>query len=400
MTASAGVVAQFTTLMESTPISNVSGQMDVINDVLSRNQIMPRFLRGRGREDIIQTGPKLKDRIFLEGYSNFRKYGPHTTHTYQNRQTGTDHETGWAMYTEEMVWTDPEIQMNVVPGLSAEGQINALKKVKYQKEQRLMTSIIEGLEDLPWAVPNWDGMENLADGDERDAMSLLALINEYSNGLPGDIDDDTWTKVQDIAPATYSNWVPQQVTYDADIAAGPPAGIQGQFDGLIHAFEYMYAALQFRAPATGQEFAEGNNWDRQFIATSLTGRVRYIDACRANGDLWNASGRGPNDPNFARPTFAGHAIEDVDALGSVAFYDPSGSPTYPLVNELNASNAGPRYYWINTNYLTLYVYAGRMLKKHKVKEPDNQIDVYVQPVSIWLNFWCKSRRRHGVVYPT
>ncbi|RMF59238.1 MAG: hypothetical protein D6746_08500 [Bacteroidetes bacterium] len=370
--------------------------MDLVNDAIRRNQLMPRFLRGKGKEEVLRTGPKIKDRMLLEYTSNFRAYGPHDVHNYSNPQTGDEWQNGWSYYTEEMVWTEQELLHNFVPGLTKSAQKTVLKDVKNQKEQRVITSIVEGLDDLLWAQPNYATMENPAEGQTATCMSIPALINEQPNGLYTLASvTGTWVNKQNVSPASKSAWVPQQISYASD-----SAGLVDEFTGLFNAFRRMRRRLRFRPPSIGQEHFEGDNYTRMFIACSEEGIVQYENMLQQAGDKLRGNVMNPRDSSYGEVTFHGHVLEEVEALRDANLYLNSGGTDLVSETDANVAASGPRYYWINTNYMHIMLHKNKWLEKRKPKEPDRQIEVWVQPVVMWLQLVATSLRRHGIVYPS
>jgi hypothetical protein len=399
-----GPINAFTTLMNSAPVSFISSPRDMINDWISKNQIMPRFLRGRGDEEIIKSGPGIKDRILLDGYQRWQAYSPHDTFSWSNDQSGTEWDAGWAYYTTYMSWNDQEILHNIPDGLSKSARINQMKDVKRQKEQVLMTDIVEGLEGVLFAAPSESTMETPSSSTSRVAYSIPALIPDTSTGVPLDSDGADWDGgvIQKIAPGTYAQWAPQRKTYEYSAAGygDGNANFIPSYDGLFAKMRSMYRALQFRQPAQGQEYFEGNNYDRMFIAASEAGCDFYENGLEAQGDKLRNHSSGPSDPSYAALKFKGHAVEEVASLDTAAVYANDVTTPTALATESAAGQAGPRYYFINTNYMKCIFHRERYLHKHPVKTPDNQIEVYVQPCSVWMNVICTSRRRHGIVSPT
>jgi len=384
----------FATLMESTPFTYVSSPMDIVNDAIRRNQLMPRFLRGRGKSEIVHTGPKVKDRMLLDVTSNFRSYGPHDVHNYSNPQTGDEWENGWARYTEEMVWEEGEILHNFVPGLSRDAVKTVLKDVKNQKEQRLITSIVEGLDDLLWAQPNVATMENPAKGQTADAMSIPALINEFTNGLYPAISGVTaaWTTKQNIDPTTKPAWDNQRISYNPNTLASSTLG-------LFASFRKMRRRLRFKPPTIGQEHFEADNYTRMFLACSEDGVTQYENMLQEVGDKLRGNVMNPRDSSYGEVTFHGHMLEEVEALRDAELYLNAAGNGLVGESAATVANAGPRYYWLNTYYLMLLMHKDKWLEKRKPKEPDRQIEVWVQPVVMWLQICASSLRRQGIVYP-
>ena len=135
--------------------------------------------------------------------------------------------------------------------------------------QRLWTSILNGVEDSLFAVPEAAEME--AAGGTK-PYSLAAWITENADGLP--VEDKTtngdaaaWgatDSVGGLAPGTFSKWKNQKSTYASYAGSSTTAS-------LFDAFDEMYLKTKFDAPPTRQEYFESDNLYRQFIAASRSG---------------------------------------------------------------------------------------------------------------------------------
>ena len=96
--------------------------------------------------------------------------------------------------------------------------------------------------------------------------------------------------------------------------------------------------------------------------------------------------------------------DEWDKFEDFAAYDNSfvADGAFPAFNtELNTNTIakGPRYYFVNGNYLTPIFHSKRYFKTHEVLRHPNQPFTYVMPVDCWHNLFCNSRQRHGIVTP-
>jgi uncharacterized membrane protein len=147
---------------------------------------------------------------------------------------------------------------------------------------------------------------------------------------------------------------------------------------------------------------------------SREGVQRYRNALRLSNDTLVSY----QDAAYASPAYAGIDVTYCSDLDTAAIYPAhSGAVTqdFSTTNGINATNAaftgfgteiggntiyhGPRYYFVNGNYLTPIFHAKRYFKTHEVLRHPNQPFTYVQPVDCWSNLFCNSRQRHGVVAP-
>jgi hypothetical protein len=70
------------------------------------------------------------------------------------------------------------------------------------------------------------------------------------------------------------------------------------------------------------------------------------------------------------------------------------------VTEGEAASIGPRFYWLNSNFLFPVFHDEIYFSKDEPRQDYTNIDEYVMPVSTWMSTLCTSRARQGVVYPS
>ena len=93
------------------------------------------------------------------------------------------------------------------------------------------------------------------------------------------------------------------------------------------------------------------------------------------------------------PKFAGIDLVNAVALDTYAGYD-GGTGT-----EGAATKQGPRYYFLNGNYMKFIFHQTRYMYQHEVMRHPNQPFTSIVPVDSWYNFVCRSRQRQGIVSP-
>ena len=130
-----------------------------------------------------------------------------------------------------------------------------------------------------------------------------------------------------------------------------------------------------------------------------------MNALRSQQDMFAAPSR--QDPAFLKPTYGGIELEYVASLDTAAIYlNTAGNA---LVDETGGDDAayswvkvrvaGPRYWWINANYIHPVFHTTRYFHRHPVMTHPNQPFTHVQPVDCWTNLVCTSRQRSGIVIP-
>jgi len=371
----ASALSTFTDFIDTTGPSFLTSAEDVVNEACKNNYLLRRFLRGQGPSETVQGGSSIKDTIMFDEESTFQYYEPNQTFTWENPQVVENWEIQWRFCVDHMAYTDAEVELNVGTGMSRAARHTAYKRLKRIKEQRLWTSILNGMEDALFAVPSNSAME--ATTGTR-PYSIPAFLNEETNGLYSG-----FTSVQGLAPATYSKWVPQQKTYgstDVDNA-----------DNIISKMDELFLDVQFTPPPSHQEYFDDPSLNAMFIACSKAGQRIYTQLLRSSQDTFVTASR--QDPAYQSPKYAGIDLVHAPKLDEYAGY-AGGSFT-----ELTATNQGPRYYFINGNYMKFVFHTTRYMYQHPAMRHPNQPFTTIVPVDSWYNFVCRSRQRQGILSP-
>jgi hypothetical protein len=386
----------FNDFMTSTDSAVLTDASSIVNEATRHNYLLRRFLKGKSNSQILQGGKTIKDQIFFDEESTFEYYQPNATFTWQNPQVLTEWEINWRFAVDHMSWTDHEIELNSGGGLSKSARHKVYKNLRRVKEQRLWTSLMNGMEDALFAVPSETDME--ASGGTK-PYSLAAFINSETNGLFHD-GSSAWTTVEGIAPATYSKWAPQITTYDA---LNPGTGaVTDNNQSIFAAFDAMYLKSKFTAPPTREEYFTNSSLNAQFIACSKKGITDYMQGLRNQQDQFAAPSR--QDPAFLKPTYGGIELEYVSKLDTAAIYRDTAGTALVAEDGSTAPSAStalrissPRYYWINANYINPVFHSTRYFYRHPVMTHPNQPFTHVQPIDCWTNIVCRSRQRSGLV---
>ena len=389
----------FNDFMTTTDSAVLTDASSIVNEATKHNYLLRRFMKGKSNSQILQGGKTIKDQIFFDEESTFEYYQPNATFSWQNPQVLTEWEINWRFAVDHMSWTDHEIELNTGGGLSKGARHKVYKKLRRVKEQRLWTSLMNGMEDALFAVPSKTDME---DSGGTKPYSLPCFINEETNGLFHD-GSAAWTTVEGIAPATYSKWAPQITTYDKFEKGNDASFVEGE--SIFAAFDAMYLKVKFQAPPTRQEYFESSTLNAQFIACSKLGITEYMSCLRHQQDMVAAPSR--QDPAFLKPTYGGIELEYVSNLDTAAIYrDAAGALDVEQGGDTGTASSGtsdyvdgPRYYWINANYIHPVFHTTRYFHRHPVMTHPNQPFTHVQPVDCWTNLVCTSRQRSGIVAP-
>jgi hypothetical protein len=383
-------LSDFADFVKSTAPAWASSQDAFVNEIQQNSYPLARFLKGREMSDVFQNGERIKDGIILDQPGTFQMISPETESTWTNAQTLTTWEIPWRFAQAHMAWTAQEVELN-------EGSSAAVwKRVKKIKQTGLANDIVHGLNSKLFARPQKSKMESFT-ADPGEPNSVPVFVNEYSNGLwaPGTVADSySGSTVQGINPATKTGWQPVQKTY-ANLTVDNASN-------LLAAFDDIFLDLQFRQPGTMNEYFENESMFRQVIYTSKDGIVKYKKMLRAENDVQVVPGR--QDPAYQNPTYSGIPLERAPQLETEKLYAASGSTLFTESPNLSGDEAaaleGPRYYWINANYMKMAFHSNYYFKYLDVFSPEKNRTKYILPIQIWFNLYVTSRRHHGIVSPS
>lgn len=403
----ASALSVFTAFMNTTGPSFLTGPEDIVNEAVKQTYLLGRFLRGADMARTLQGGTDIRDTIMFDEQSTFQFYQPNATFAPTNPQVVTNWKAYWRYGVDHASWTDQEIELQVPNGLTGPARHEIYKRIKYQKEQRLWTSMLNGMENALWTAPETADME--AETGQR-AYSIPAFVNEFNNGLfysgATPTGKTAWTTKQTIDPTAETRWNCQGGTLPAavsstnftyDVATTTPTGAQRN---ILKSFDKMWSFINFKAPPTKQEYFENDTLYKQVIVCSHAGQNIFVDLMRQSQDTYVTSSR--QDPAYVNPSYAGIDVVRVTSLNTAALY-PAETATDPLVSEMAGAGTaevnGPRYYWINGNYMTPVFHSRRYMVKHPAQRHRDQPFTTVQYVDCWYNVVARSLQRHGIVSP-
>lgn len=411
-------ITQFNDFMQSTGPAYLKSADAVIMEAVKNNYVLSRLLKEKASETLVQGGTSIKDVIIFDDASTYQKYSPNDTFTWSNPQVTDTLTANWRFSMDHMSWTDQEVELN-------DGDAKVLyKRLKRIKEMRMWASMLNGMENDLWASPyGQSGTMESASGKEpyslpafiTETVSSITTFGERGGRIPG-----FGNTVLGIDPTVDARWSNQISFYDrtADHNATPiSATFTGQnagtrqVGGLFPAFDEMYLKVQFKAPLTQRQYFEETNFQRQMILASRLGVNLYKRALRqANDSLVS-----PQDGAYNTPTYSGIPVEYCSNLDDAAIFpvgnasvadNKAGRDGATLITTSGGTETGsttidkgPRFWFINGQYLTPIFHSTRYMKKHDVMRHPNQPFTWVQPVDCWWNLFCNSRQRHGIVAP-
>lgn len=386
-------VSQFTQFVNETGPTVYTSTTDVINDAQRTNtNTLGYLLRGQNQSDILQGGSRLTDEIMLSLSPRARSYKPLEDQDYQMTETGVFWSAEWRTWMTDMVVPDILLELNAGADASAEHRAFMFKNYWHRMQQNAYAEAMEYEESVLWAVPDKTKMES-ATGKEQ--YSIPCFINEYTNGLAASSDQPggAWTTVEGIDPTTagYENWVPQRFGYSN---TNPSATADA--NSFLTAIDDAWMSLNFQPPPHNAQYFESPTAKPiNVVFTSKKGRIIALRCYRASNDRWDNM----KDP-FFNPMYDGAPFVYVKLLDTAAIF-PTGAAG-ALGNETSTANtnAGPRFFLVQPEYLRKAYHKGRWMKNLGNMKDRKQPTTSTWPIDTWSNTICRSRRRHGIIYPT
>lgn len=382
-------LGEFTTLMASQGPAWASGPEVLINEAVKRRYTHSRIQNGKRMDEMCQGGDEIKDTIFLEEKSTFRRYNPNVKINVENPQTGITWTVPWAFATAHMSWTKQEIGLNK-DTTTAKFRAQRYKALMYQKHQNLWTDMCNSMEDELWATPNETDMESSTPSDARVPYSIPCFITENTNGAPLNADNTSWSTVQGISPSAQAKWRNQQETYTYNSSTDTTT-IFTRMSKLLHQVKFD------RLPKHG-EYSDKTT-SPHVILCSLAGMTNYEHALRTNQDEFRGIGKtSGQDPDYNNPTFRNVPLDYIEALDTASLYT-DGSAT---ADEDGATLTGPRYYFVNGEYMNFIWHSENycILEDPVNLTAGGQPFTYVQHVDCWNNLIARSRYRQGILSPS
>lgn len=380
---------QFTTFWESTASTYKTGLEDMVNEAAKNTYTFPRLQRAHSMEDMVQGGTNIKDRIFFKATDLTQRINPDAELSYVNPQSGVDTTAPWSILVTHTSWNKWEKELNEVQHSTGTHKAHVFKNVRRQKFQELYTALHNRLDDEMWATPDQTAME-VTTGNALKPYSIPVFVTEESDGLPVG-----WSgNVQNIdttAADVDGKWDNQREGYTFD-ENGTGTGDYGGH--LFVAMSKVMQKCRFDQLPKNPEYSDRTTTPH-FIGCSLEGLAMYEAALRENQDEFRV---GAQDPAYPNPMFRGVPLDYISALDTAAVYNNGSN-----VGETESASGGthgPRYYFLNGKYLRCVFHSDSYFEMLPVITPSKQPFDRVQVVDITNNLFCRSRQRHGIVYPT
>lgn len=351
-------LASFADFVKATNERVLTPPKDIVSDAVLRTYTIADSLRGRGEDEVVQSGSEITDRIQLTTSSGFGFYDPNEQFSPTIEDVLTKIRCPWRFAKDYWAWTDHEIKLN-------EGdRLTQFKSLRNSKRQACTISLFNGMEAALWATPNNAQMESLTNAGGR-PYSIRCFITEDGLAPSG------FTTVMQVDPSTNSRWRNQVSTYTA-----------GAIDTtLLSAFEDNWRKTKFESPETKDDYFKETKFRKMKITTNLDGLKTYFRLTRQSNDRnypQNDLGYQTEDPVFGKVP-----VKWAEALDSVGY-----------------ATGQPRYFWQNYEYMFPVFHAERyMYETDPINGGHTQPFSWVVYKDTWYNWFCRSRYRQGIIVP-
>ena len=345
---------------------------------------LSRFLHGRGDQDkvVFQDSHRIELAWMATDPDTAEFYNPGQTIEAQVTDVIDKGEVGWAYIYDKKSWYAQQLEHT--RKYSEDAQDAFIIDFTEKLNMAMFTSLMNKLERSLTAVPDGTATYNLMEGtgttnSPKQCYSIFSLFSEDTTNYH----PYQWVNIQNRDPASDEWWRNPVRTYDYD----DPDDSGGDGQSLERAFFYMKEDLKFELPGSKDQYFESDIMSRQFIATSLTGLGQYEQLVSDRNDRT----RKPTSLGIGDLDYLGIPLVRCEEMETNLLYDDGTK------HELNAVTDydGARYLWLNGNHVFAVFHPDHFFDMRKVREPDNQIDAFFQPTTVWFNLVTNSRRRGG-----
>ena len=396
----------FQNFVESTGPLYITSPEGVINDAQVHKTYSIGALMGgdRGMKKMIDGGSEIRFSTFFETGQRTRFHQPGATQNWAQPQKLVHGRAAWRFLITDMAWNLQTVELNQASG----DQFQQFVDLKRHIEQVMWTDKWDFLETHIWSEPDFTEMESLAGGDLGKMYSIAAFINEYANGLFNTVGTagNAFSTIHGIDPTSTAKGQNRFVHNTAVYSnMGTNAGTDPSIfaSSVVGAFEKMWQSCHFEKPPTMGQYFSDPAYNSQQIFTSKVGQRAYSSFLRLNQDLLVIEGR--QDPAYPDPAFNFIPVKYVNILDTATLYPnhttvASATDNVAENGTVTGTRIGPRYYWINSNYLYPCFHQQYFFLRGKVREHFNDPDTFVVPVRTWGNLKCTSRMRQGLISPS
>lgn len=389
-----GIASIFTGFVQDTGSNWQRGPGERLNHWARLNyETLGLLTRGKKMSRIVKGGSDLREQVLLSGTPRAENIGVVDTTSPAITETGVVLRQDWRILRTHMAYDERVVALNMGANAGSSGGFQQYRDTKDSYFQEMYTDLANKLIDNLWAQPHFAEMEGTSG---KKPISIPAIINEHASGLPTaavDAGGTLWTTMFNLVGTTtgFSNYAPYRGTYD-NVNVNSPTN-------LIHAFDLAYEKLRFKAPPQNKEYFNQDSGmlpAQMGIIASPEGKVCLKALCRASQDRWD----NPNDAYGGNPTFAGVPVITENILTSATIYPTGSAGAFATESTTTNSNAGPRFYLLNSNYLDVVFHSEWFMHQYEIQRQQNnpaRVAIFYDTLH---NVWCANRRVHGILYPT
>ena len=332
---------------------------DIINDAVKNTYTIRDALKGRGIDEVIQSGSEITDRIQLKAGTQFGFYQPNEQFTPIIEDVLTKIRCPWRFAKDAWSWTDHEVKLNTGDRLVQ------WKSLRDSKRQASRVSLFNGIEDALWATPDNSSMESLTAGASSRPYSLRCFITEDGLAPSG------FTTVMQVDPTVETKWKNQVVNYQS----ADPDGT------LVSAMEEMWRRVKFESPEDKDDYFKETKFAKMKIYAPLDGWKMAVRLLRQTNDRnypVNDLGCAVDDPCFGKIP--------------IKWAQPLDSAGY--------TTGQPRFFFTNLEFLVPIFHSDRYFyETDPINGGHTQPYSWVVYCDIWYNWFCRSRLRQGILVP-
>jgi hypothetical protein len=382
-----GLIALFTDTVRETSETALRIREGYRNLISKAHYTSNYLLGGRSEEDVIHTGPVIRETLYLKLESTGKRFGgPGLTFDWTNKQTGTKVTAQMSYYANFIAWDELEIDLNADSAMGKEYIRAKFNDILRGKFQNLMMDTIEQFEDEKWAPANYAAMRT----NYTAPMSIPYFITEDSGGLP--IEEASSTAVADvlgISPATYPTWDNVRTTY------GALGGALATGDDLIGRLLLAAQKTHFEALPMSPEHGELESMPN-VVFCSDQGLSNVTSAMRAGQDTW-----GRRELSHLGVVLDNMVFKNITALNTALLYD-NGTTLAAENDNTGTINTGPRYWGVSkASFKCLFMRDRYMAPDDPVQlTADGKPNDWVQVYKTYNQLLCLDRRRNFICSPS
>lgn len=346
----------FSDWLKSTNEKIITGPNDVLNEVVSQTYFLGDLMKGKGVGKVVRSGTTFTDRIQLSDTTQFGWYNPNEAFNPSNDDVLQTITNRFRFAKNNWVYTNQELMLN-------EGdQLTQFKNLRNVKMNACKTNTLNNLEQALWATPSTTTME-AATGTRP--YSIRAFITE-DGAMPAG-----FSTLEGIDATVYTRWKNKVANYT----------IASIDTTLIPAFDEMFHLVVFQAPPTAQAYMADTNFSKFKILTNKDGRKKYMQLTRDSNDRATPA----NDLGWT----AGEVLYNGIPIRYITELD-----------NLSYATTNPRFFWINSDFIYPVFHTERYFKNEDPMNSVQQPFTRVVYNDTWMNLYCGSRQRNGIVLGT